>query len=117
MRQDLIHHSAHHVYWNREADAVGAERLRQYGGVDADQFAFGIDERAAGVAEVDGGIGLNEIFEIRDAESAAAGSADDALSHGLAQSERIADREYYIARTQFIRTSHWHHGRIFQVDA
>ena len=67
MLEDLIHHAAHQVHRNREADAVGAEVLRQHRRVDADQLALGVDERAAGIAEIDGGIGLNEILEIRDA--------------------------------------------------
>ena len=49
--------------------AVGAVQHR---GVDAHQIAVRIDERAAGVAEIDGGIGLNEILEGREPELAAA---------------------------------------------
>ena len=72
MLEDLIHHAAHHVDRNREADAVGAERLRKHGRVDADQLSVGVDERAAGVAEIDRRVGLNEVLEIRDAEPTAA---------------------------------------------
>ena len=64
MLEDLIHHAAHHVHRDREADAVGAEVLREHGGVDADQLAVRVDQRAAGIAEIDGGIGLDEILEI-----------------------------------------------------
>ena len=98
VREDLVHHAAHHVHRNREADAVGAKVLRQHRGVDADQLALRVDERAAGIAEIDGGIGLDEILEIRDAEPAAAGGADDALRDRLAESERIADRQHDVAR-------------------
>ena len=36
---DLVHHTAHHVHGNREADAVRAQRLGQDRGIDADQLA------------------------------------------------------------------------------
>ena len=39
VREDLIHHAAHHVHRDREADALDAEVLRQHRGVDADQLA------------------------------------------------------------------------------
>ena len=52
---------------NREADAFDAEILGQHRGVDADEFAIGIDQRAAGVADVDGRVGLDEVLEGRDA--------------------------------------------------
>ena len=65
-----------------------------------------IDERAAGIAEIDGSIGLNEILEIRDAEAAAAGRADDALRHGLAETEWIADRQHHVAGAQLVRAAH-----------
>jgi hypothetical protein len=55
VREDLIHHAAHHVHGNREADAVGAEVLREHRRVDADQLALGVDEGSAGIAEIDGG--------------------------------------------------------------
>ena len=96
---------AHHIHWNREADAVGAQGLRQHGGVDADQLSIGVDERAAGVAEIDRRVGLNEVLEIRDAEPSAAGRADDALRHCLAETERIADGEDDIAGAQLVRSA------------
>ena len=76
--------------------------------VDADQLAVAVDERAAGIAEVDRGVGLDEVLERRDAELAAAGRADDALRHGLAEPERIADREHGVADSQVVRASERH---------
>ena len=76
-----------------------------------------VDERAAGIAEIDGGIGLDEILEIRDAEPAAAGGADDALRDRLAEAERIADRQHDIARAQLVRAAHRHDRRILDRHA
>ena len=47
---------------NREADADVAVVARQNLRVDADQLAFGVDERAAGVAVVDRRVGLQEVL-------------------------------------------------------
>ncbi len=71
-----------------------------------------IDECAAGVAQVDGGIGLNEILEGGEAELTAAGGADDALGHGLAQAVRITDGEHDIAHSQRIGAAHRHDRQI-----
>ena len=43
-----------------EADALGAHGLGVDGGVHADDLAVHVDERAAGVAGIDGGVGLDE---------------------------------------------------------
>ena len=89
--------------------AVGAI---QHGGVDADQIAVRIDERAAGVAEIDGGIGLNEILEGREPQLTAAGGAHDALRDRLAQAVGIADREHDVAHPQGVRAAHGHDGQL-----
>jgi hypothetical protein len=71
-----------------------------------------IDERAAGIAEIDGGIGLNEILESRESELTAAGGAHDALRDGLTQAVGIADGEHDIAHSQCIRAAHGHDGQL-----
>ena len=76
-----------------------------------------VDERATGIAEIDGGVGLNEILEVRDAEPAAAGGADDALRHGLAEAERIADRQHDVAGAQLVRAAHRHDRRVLDRHA
>ncbi len=80
---DVAEHAAHHVHRNGEADALDADVLGDDGGVDADQRAARIDQRAAGVAEVDGRVGLDEVLERRDAELLAAHRAHDAVRHGV----------------------------------
>ena len=71
--EDILHDAAGQIDRDREADAldahVAAVALVEHRRVDADQFAARIDQRAAGVAGVDRGIGLNEILEGRDARA------------------------------------------------
>ena len=90
-RDDGLHEVARY----READAFGSAALRQDHGVDADQPAGGVDQRAARIAGVDGGVGLNEVVDRLG--SPADDRADDALRHRLADAERIADREHDVA--------------------
>src|SRR5262249_41171138 len=47
---------------NGESDPVVAAGARCDGRVDADDFALEIDQRSAGVAGIDGGIGLQKVF-------------------------------------------------------
>ena len=98
--EDLVHHAAHQVHRDREADALDAEILGEHRGVDADQLAAGIDQRAAGIADVDGRVGLDEILEGRHAELAAARGADDALRDRLRQADGIADGQHDVADAQ-----------------
>ena len=72
-------------------------------GVDADDLARQVDQRTAGIALVDGGVGLNEIFVLVDtaAEHSVFG-ADDAHGHGLAQAERVADGQDIVAHAQLL---------------
>ena len=59
-----------------------------------------IDERAAGIAGIDGGIGLDEELVVGDADLGTRHRRDDAVGHGLADAERIADGEHEVADLQ-----------------
>ena len=76
-------------------------------GVDADQPAGGVDERAAGVAGVDRGVGLQQPLERRAAVGVhrAVEPGDDALRDGraAAEVEREADREHAVAEPELRR--------------
>jgi hypothetical protein len=109
LRQDLFHDAAHQIDGIAKPMPSGPPYCTvQHRGVDADQIALRIDERAAGVAEIDGGVGLNEILESRQSQLAAAGGADDALRHGLADPVGIADGEHDIAHPQRVGAAHRH---------
>ena len=82
----------------REAEALRAAGAD--GGIDADHFAVDVEQRAAGVAEVDGGVGLDEVLEraglLAEAERAAL-RRDDADGERVLELERIADRDGPVA--------------------
>ena len=61
---ELVGDDHHHVDRNREADAFVAAAGAGDGRVDADHFAAEVEQRAAAVAGVDGGIGLQEVLEL-----------------------------------------------------
>ena len=95
-------HDAHHVRRDRKADALRAARARIDRGVDADEPAVEVDQRAARIARIDRGVGLDEELIIADADLGARHRRDDAVRHGLADAERIADRQHQVADLQIV---------------
>src|SRR3546814_4827906 len=77
--------------------AGGAEDLR----VDADHLAAHVEQRAAGVALVDGDVGLDErhVLLLRVAV-AATDRADDAGGDRMVEAERRADRDRPLPRLE-----------------
>ena len=104
MGEQLIHDPPRHVDRNGEADADIAATPGEDCGVDADQLALEVDERTARVADIDGGIGLNEILVGVGAEPqpGAADGADDAGGDGLAEAEGVADGDDVVAHLQCV---------------
>ena len=94
---DLVEDRARHVRRHGEADADVAAGRADDRGVDPDQLAAQVHERAAGVARVDRGVGLDEVLVAFGREPAAAERADDAGGDGLPDAERIADRDHVVA--------------------
>jgi hypothetical protein len=94
-----------HVGRDREADALVAAGARQDRGVDADQVAVHVDQRAARVAGVDRRVGLDEVLVVLDADRGPADRRDDAHGHRLADAERVADRQHDLAEPQLRRVA------------
>jgi len=94
------HHHPHHVGRDREADADRAARAREDRGVDAGQPSGEVDQCAAGIARIDGGVGLNEELIIGDADLGARQRRDDTVRHRLPDAKRIADGEHDVAHLQ-----------------
>src|SRR6185312_235419 len=113
---DVVQHTADHVDGDRKTDAFHAQALGNDGGVDPNQHPAGINQRAPGVAEIDGRVRLNEVFERGDPELPAGGSADDAVSHGLREAERIAYGKHDVADLQLIGLPEGDHREVRQVD-
>src|SRR5205085_4103098 len=79
---------------NGEADVLGP--VGGDGGVDADDLTGRVDQRPAGVAGVDGGVGLDHAGEVVDR---AVEGGDDAARHGgvTPQPEGVADGDDVVA--------------------
>jgi hypothetical protein len=114
--QDGLDDAAHQVDRDGEADALDARVPGDHGRVDADQLAGRVDQRAAGVAEVDGGVGLDEVLEGGHAQPAAAGGADDPGGDRLAETERVADGQDGVADAQPVGAAERHHRQVRQLD-
>jgi hypothetical protein len=62
--ENLLGDTAHQVHRDGETDTLGTARgAVEHGGVDADEIAARIDQGAAGIAEIDGCIRLDEVLE------------------------------------------------------
>ena len=110
------HHLAGDGRGRGEADALPAAGGGKDRRVDANQVTARIDQRATGVTAVNGGVGLNEVFERSDAQMTAAGGTDNAHGHGLAHAQRIADGQHHIADGDLIRTVQLDFRQILQGD-
>ncbi len=96
---ELGHHRLGEAGGNGEAKPDRAARRREDRGVDADDLAVHVEQRATGVAAVDRGVGLDVVVE-RARLDVAAARRHDAGRHGAAQAERIADRHHGLANAQ-----------------
>src|ERR1700748_3503138 len=94
------HDHAHHVGQNGKADALRNAGARIARGVDAGEPPGHVDQRAAGIAGVDRGIGLDEELVVGDADLRARQGRDDAVRHRLADAEGIADRDHDVTDHQ-----------------
>src|SRR5204863_2537226 len=98
---EALHHGAREVHRHGETNALVAAAVTEDGGVDANQSPFRIDERATGITRVNGRVGLNHVFVI-ETQAATTRGADDAARDGLADAERIANREHHIADFELV---------------
>lgn len=99
-----------------KSDALVAAGAAEDGLVDADEPAAGVDERAAGIAGVDGGVGLDEILVVHDAHAAAALGTDDAHGDGLPDAEGVADGKGHIAHFDLVAVGEGDRGGVAFFD-
>jgi len=59
----LRHYAIHRIYGHREADSRGCSGRTEDRRVDANQTTRAVQQWAARVSGVDGGVGLNEMFD------------------------------------------------------
>src|SRR5207249_12265820 len=74
-----------------KTDSLKASALAFDGRAYADDFAFQIHERTAGIARVDGGVGLQEILVHVQMQSVSPLGADDAVRHGPRSEEHTSE--------------------------
>ena len=130
LSMQLLDGAADLVDRDREADAdvaaLAAEAPAADGrdrGVDPDDLAVEVDQRAAGVAGVDGGVGLDRVDVGAVARTAlAAGGhrpvlgADDAARHRAGQAERRADRDDRVADDDAVGVAERQGRQVLGVD-
>ena len=100
-----------------QAAADGGDR-----GVDADDLALEVDQRPAGVAGVDGGVGLDrvDVGAVAAAALVAGGHrpvlrADDAAGDGAGQAQRRADRHDRVADDDRVGVAERQRGEVLRV--
>ena len=95
---------------NSETDALVSAGVGGDGGIDSDNFTVEIYQRSATVAGIDGGIGLDEIFAVGNAQSASF-RANDAGRDRAFQSERLTQGQYPIADLRGIAVAQFDGGQ------
>ena len=108
-----IHHADDGLGGHRKADADRAARGRDDQRVDADDLAVEIEQRAAGIAAVDRGVGL-DVAVIGSGIDVAVARRDDAGGDGAAKAERIADRDHPFAKPQLVGIAEFHRDQRFR---
>src|SRR6185295_6156804 len=98
LRSDIFGHAD----GNGKTNSLALSKDR---GVDPYDLALCVDQRAAAVARIDRGIGLNEIVIGTGANDPALG-ADDTGGHGLFQAEWTTDGDDPAADLQIVRVAH-----------
>jgi hypothetical protein len=115
VRDQLLLHVGRDVDRDREGETLVAAGARIDLRVDADHLALQVEERAARVAGIDRGVGLDE-RHIAAVGQRARGRADDALGHGVLEAERRADRGHPFAHAHLGRIAELHHGEPARLD-
>src|SRR5215208_5344774 len=103
----LIDHDRHGLRRDREAEADRTAGRRDDQRVDADHFAFEVEQRPAGIAAVDGGVGL-DVAVIRPLADVAVARRYDTGRDRAAEAERVADRNHPLAEPQLVGIAELH---------
>ena len=98
---------------NADRPAAG----RENGGVDANHLTRHIEQRPAGIAFIDGGIGL-EIIVIRPAFNIAVACRNNTGRHGATKTKRIAHRNHPVTDAHFFAVTKFNgFQRLFRLHA
>jgi len=113
---NLIHYAFGEVHRDSKAYALIAATPGKDRGIDSDELTLCIDERAAGIARIDGRVGLDEVFVVLDTEVRPAGGADDSHGHGLADAKGITNRKSEITDLNFGRIAKGDGGQVVRIN-
>ena len=108
-----IHHADHGLGGHREADADRAAGRRDDQRVDAYDLAVEIEQRAAGIAAIDRGVGL-DVAVVRSGIDVAVAGRNDARGNRATEAERVADRDHPFAEPQLVGIAEFHRDQRFR---
>ena len=96
---ELVINIGHGIGRHRKAYAHVTLRktLCEYRRIDADHFPVHVDQRTAGIAGIDGCVGLNERLELLASDNIASFGGNNAGGDGLLQTEGAADGQHPVA--------------------
>ena len=80
-----------------EAKADADASRTDDGAIDTNYASLEIEQRAAGITRIDGSVSLDVAFERVRLRTSSAECADDAMRHGMAQTEWVAYRDHIVA--------------------
>src|ERR1017187_5857480 len=109
----------HDLGWNGKAHARERSGRRDEKGVDPDHFAMRVDQRAARVAGVDGGIGLDELSGLAGVIGVRIGAiqgADNSPGDGEAESDRITESQHSLPGLELGRVAQRDIGEVAAFD-
>ena len=112
----VFHHFVHNCGRNRETVAAVGARFRIDHRVDSDQFARSIHQRTAGVARIDGSIGLNEAFNRIGRLHGTRFGTDDSGRNSGGETVRIADGQNPLADFELFAATHSDGLEVFGFD-
>src|SRR5262249_58768426 len=98
---ELIDHRHGGLRRHGKADADRAAGRRNDRRIDADHLAVEVEQRTAGIAAIDGGVGL-DVVVVGTGIDVAVARRDDAGAHPNAQTARVADGDGPFAQPQFL---------------
>jgi len=118
---EVVVHRNDRVGGHCESDALIASGLGVDGGVDADDFAVHVEQRASGIAGIDGSIRLEEVLELacNAGLDGAVFGGDDAGGDSLSEGKGAADGFNPVPNLGLIGISHfygWERGTAVDFD-
>src|SRR5690348_5839541 len=116
VRDELLHHLGGEIGRDRESQPRARARGRIDHRVDADELPREVHQRAARVARIDRGVGLDVVLDAALPQVLALQPGNDARGRGLAEAERVADRHHEIADAQFRGIGQRQRDEIGRVD-